>query len=282
MLDWYAQPRYQPFSLTHDDAIERPGMLVIHGFTGSPDEMRPTAEIAHRIGFDVKVMHLPGMGPDIGRLRTTGRGEWEHAVHERWADLASRHRTRVAVGYSLGGALAILASASRPADAMVLMAPLVRLADPRAFLLPVVRRVMPEMASFKNLDFDDPRTRKFFTEALSGIDIDDPATQQAIREEFVVPTRLVNDCRLLGREAGRRASDIREPVTIFQGRPDGIVGHRNARWLADQLGGAVTYHELDGNHLIPFDTVRSWPAMRPLLEHTLGCIHARLKEKIRS
>lgn len=276
MLNWYAHPRYQPFALTHDEPGERTGMLVVHGFTGSPDEMRPSAEIAHRIGFDVEVMHLPGMGPDIARLREVEGREWVAAVHERWADITSRYRRSVILGYSLGGALAILAAARQPADAMVLMAPLIRIADRRAFLLPVLRRLMPELAPFKDMDFDDPRTRTFFTQALSGLDIDDPAMQQAIREEFVMPTRLVNDCRLLGREAGRRASDIRAPVTVFQGRLDGIIGHRNTRWLVDQLGGPVTYHEVNGSHLIPFDTVRSWPVVRLLLEHAFADLHARL------
>ena len=276
MLDWYDQPRYRPFALAHDDAGERPGMLMVHGFTGSPAEMRPSAEIAHHAGFDVEVMHLPGMGPDIGRLRECAGEEWREAVHERWADLTSRYRRRVIVGYSLGGALAIIAAASRPADAMVLMSPLVRLADPRAFLLPVARRVMPTMAPFSGMDFEDPRARRFFEETMPELDLDDSEIQRTISEEFVMPTRLVNDCRLICREAVRRASDIREPVTIFQGRPDGIVGHRNARWLADHLGGEVTYHEVDGNHLIPLDTVRSWPAMRPLLKQTFAALHARL------
>lgn len=276
MIDWYSQPRYRPFTLAHDDPGERSGMLMVHGFTGTPDEMRPSAEIAHRIGFDVEVMHLPGMGPDIGRLRETGRREWEDAVHERWADITARYRRRVLLGYSLGAALAILAAVGRPADALILMSPLVRLADPRIFLLPIAQRAMPWMAPFKGMDFNDPRTREFFGDTMSGVDLDDPEVQRAIREEFVMPTRLINDCRLVGREAGRRASDVRGPATVFQGRPDGVVGHRNARWLVDQLGGEATYHEIEGNHLIPFDTVKSWPVLRPLLEQTFADIHERL------
>lgn len=276
MLDWYAQPRYQPFTLTHDDPRERPVVLMIHGFTGTPDELRPSAAIAHDIGFDVEALCLPGMGADIGRLRDTDREAWLGAVFERWEDVTARYHRRVLFGYSLGAALAILASVARPADAMVLMSPLVRLADARAFLLPVAKHLKKEFTPFGGMDFSDPRARNFFEQTMPGLDIGDPAIQGTVRQEFVMPMRLVNDCRLLGREAGRHATFIREPVTIYQGRPDGVVGHRNARWLVDHLGGPVTYHEIDGNHLIPFDTIGSWTALRPMLERTFSELFDRL------
>ena len=277
MLDWYAQPRYRPFSLTHEgDAAERPVVLMIHGFTGTPDELRPTAQLAHDAGFDVEVMSLPGMAADIGRLREHGREDWLQAVHERWAEVTGRYRRRVLLGYSLGASLAILASVSRPADAMVMMAPLIRLADSRAFLLPVARHMMSDVAPFESMDFTKRSVREFFERTMPGLDIDDRQVQKAIRREFVMPTRLLNDCRLVGRDAGRVASAIREPVTIFQGRPDAVVGHRNARWLVDHLGGPVTYHEIAGDHLIPFDTTPSWSEMRPLVAYTFARIYARL------
>jgi carboxylesterase len=277
MLDWYTQPRYRPFCLTHEDNPgDRPVMLMVHGFTGSPDELRPSARIAHDAGFDVEAMNLPGMGRDIGRFREVGREEWLAAVHERWADVTARYRRRVLFGYSLGAALAILASVSRPADAMVLMSPLVRLADSRAFALPLVRHVIEEIAPFERLDFTKPRVREFFNRTMAGIDLDSAQVREAIRREFVMPTRLLNDCRLVGREAGRSARHIREPVTMFQGRPDAVVGHRNARWLVDHLGGPVTYHEVAGDHLIPFDTMDSWPALQPMLTHTFTTLYERL------
>ena len=277
MIDWYAQDRFRPFTLVHhDDPGDRPGILMIHGFTGSPDELRPTAHIAHEAGFDVEVMNIPGMASDIARFREVGREEWVSAAHRTWETFTERYRTRVLLGYSLGGALAILASSARPADAMVLMAPLVRLADPRAFVLPIGQYIIREMAPFEGLDFDSPNVREFFARALPGLDLDDESVREAIRREFIMPTRLINDCRIVGREAGRAASTIREPVTIFQGRPDAIVGHDNARWLVDHLGGHVTYHELPGDHLIPMETMDSWTHLRPMLQHTFSALYASL------
>jgi pimeloyl-ACP methyl ester carboxylesterase len=94
--------------------------------------------------------------------------------------------------------------------------------------------------------------------------MDRPEVQDALRDEYVMPMRLVNECRIVGREAGRLAPGVRSPVEIVQGRPDHVVGHRNARWLVDHLGGPVRYHEIPGDHLIPFTAAPTWPGVAEL------------------
>ena len=89
--------------------------------------------------------------------------------------------------------------------------------------------------------------------------------QEALREEYVMPLRLVNEARIVGREARRLAPKVVRPATIIQGRPDGIVGYRNSRWLVDHFGGPVRYHEIPGSHLIPFVGAASWPAVAELV-----------------
>jgi carboxylesterase len=266
MREWYSQPRYRAYSLTHDDQrADRPAILMIHGFTGSPDELRGVAEIAHEAGFDVEVMMLPGHGADIGAFGTVTRADWLLAAREAWTDLGSRHRRCWLVGYSLGGALALHLAAEHPPEAMLLLAPLIRIADRRAFALPLVQRVMPTLKPFSGLDFSRPQVRRFFETSLPGIEVDRPEVQEAIRTEYVMPVRLVNECRIVGREAGRLAPGVTLPVTIIQGRPDHIVGHRNARWLVDHLGGPVRYHEIPGDHLIPFTGAATWPVVSELV-----------------
>jgi carboxylesterase len=271
MLEWYAQPQYRAYSLTHSGSQEdRPAILMIHGFTGSPDELRGLATIAHDAGFDVEVTLLPGHGADIARFGEIGREDWLGTAREAWADLRARHRRAFLVGYSLGGALSIHIAAEHPPEAMLLLAPLFRIADRRAFALPMVQRVMREIAPFSGLDLTRPNVRQFFETSLPGIDIDRPEVREAIRTEYVLPIRLLNECRIVGREAGKLAPGLSRPVTIIQGRPDGVVGHRNARWLVDHLGGPVRYHEIPGNHLIPFTAAPTWPEVAALATATFA------------
>jgi carboxylesterase len=266
LIEWYAQPRYRPFSLLHeDDRDDRAGVLMIHGFTGTPDELRASAEIAHGAGFDVEVMGLPGHGADIASFRTVTRDDWLGAARAAWADVRHRYRQHLLVGYSLGGALAIHVAAEAPPAAMLLMAPLIRIADRRAVALPLVQRVMREVMPFANLDFSKQHVREFFATAVPGIEVEQQEVQDAIRDEYVMPVRLLNECRIVGRAAGRLAPSLRMPVTIIQGRPDDIVGHRHARWLVDHLGGPVRYHEIPGDHLIPFTAAASWPEVSDMV-----------------
>jgi carboxylesterase len=266
MLEWYAQPQYRPYRLIHnDERDDRAAILMIHGFTGSPDELRAAAGIAFDAGFDVEVMLLPGHGADISRFHDVDRNDWLRAARAAWGDLRSRYHHCFLTGYSLGGALAIDLAAEHPPRAMLLFAPLVRIADRRAFALPIVQRVVPRVKPFSRLNFSQPQVREFFETSLPGIEMDRPEVQDALREEYVMPVRLVNECRIVGREAGKLAPRVTVPVTIIQGRPDGIVGHRNARWLVDHLGGPVHYHELPGDHLIPFTGAPTWPAVSELV-----------------
>lgn len=48
----------EPFSAKGD----RRGALVVHGFTGCPQSMRPLGEALAKAGFTVEVPRLPGHG----------------------------------------------------------------------------------------------------------------------------------------------------------------------------------------------------------------------------
>src|ERR1700730_7065678 len=83
------------------------GVLVIHGFTGSPQSMRPLADAIARAGFAVELPRLPRHGTAIEDLIPIGWAEWSAAVEDAYDELASRCDRVAVVGLSLGGALAV-------------------------------------------------------------------------------------------------------------------------------------------------------------------------------
>jgi carboxylesterase len=59
---------------------KRVGVLLIHGFTGSPAGMRPWAEYLNKLGYTVRVPLLPGHGTKVEDLNFTKWQEWPAKV----------------------------------------------------------------------------------------------------------------------------------------------------------------------------------------------------------
>lgn len=99
----------EPFALDGDDV----GVLCVHGFTGTPYEMRYLGERLHRAGFTVRGLQLPGHGTSVDELDRTTWHDWSAAVDAEIDALARRCRRVAVVGQSLGGLLALHAAAHR-------------------------------------------------------------------------------------------------------------------------------------------------------------------------
>jgi carboxylesterase len=120
------KPGCEPFS-----ALGGPdGVLVLHGFTGSPYSMRPLAEAIANRGYTVESPRLPGHGTAIEDLIPLRWEDWSGAAEAAYVDLAGRC-TRVAlVGLSVGGALSAWLAARHPdVVALTLINPLVKPID---------------------------------------------------------------------------------------------------------------------------------------------------------
>lgn len=81
------------------------GVLVLHGFTGNPQSMRPLAEAFAAAGFAVEMPLLPGHGTSLEDMLDTGWPDWSAAAEEAYARIRARAEKVVVAGLSMGGAL---------------------------------------------------------------------------------------------------------------------------------------------------------------------------------
>ncbi|MEA2972054.1 MAG: carboxylesterase [Actinomycetota bacterium] len=116
-----------PNSLTDHMA----GVLLVHGYTSTPQSVDGLAAALVGAGFDVEVPLLPGHGTTVEDLDRRRWGEWTAAVDEAWANLAARHPRAVVAGLSMGGTLATWLAATRP-PALAGLATLNPMIDPPA------------------------------------------------------------------------------------------------------------------------------------------------------
>jgi len=93
------------------------GVLVVHGFSGTPQSMRGLAAAFAAAGFAVELPLLPGHGTSVDDLATTSFEQWSQAVTDAYTDLAQRSDRVVVAGLSMGATLAARLAAQRPAVA---------------------------------------------------------------------------------------------------------------------------------------------------------------------
>lgn len=114
-------PEDRAFILPRDDT--RDGLLLIHGATGSPRDLRDLAEFLHAGGFSVYCMRLPGHGAEDANA---GEMRWESALYDveaRYQQLSDCCRNVSIVGYSFGATLALQLDLKPRPTSMVLLAP---------------------------------------------------------------------------------------------------------------------------------------------------------------
>ena len=83
------------------------GVLLCHGFSGSPAGMRPWAEHLVGHGYSALAPRLPGHGTRWQDLNLTRWPDWYGEVERALARLAAHSRHIVVAGMSMGGALAL-------------------------------------------------------------------------------------------------------------------------------------------------------------------------------
>ena len=101
------------------------GVLVVHGFTGNPQSMRPLAEALAAAGHTVSMPLLPGHGTRVEDMVPTRWADWSAAAERAYDELAARCDAVCVAGLSMGGTLTLwLASRHPEVRGIVLVNPL--------------------------------------------------------------------------------------------------------------------------------------------------------------
>jgi carboxylesterase len=113
----------EPFSASGS----RDGVLVLHGFTGNPQSMRPLATAFADAGYSVELPRLPGHGTSVEDMMTTSWADWSGAALAAYDELAARCDRVLVAGLSMGGGLSLYVAEERPdVVGLVLINPLAK------------------------------------------------------------------------------------------------------------------------------------------------------------
>lgn len=124
------------------------GALLCHGFTGTPQSLRPWAEHLAAADLTVSLPRLPGHGTTPAEANLTHWEDWYAELDRQLALLRAQCEDVFVMGLSMGGTLAIRLAEQRGADiaGLILVNPSLLTKRPDRFLLPVLRWVLPTYA----------------------------------------------------------------------------------------------------------------------------------------
>ncbi|UCF97314.1 MAG: alpha/beta fold hydrolase, partial [Spirochaetaceae bacterium] len=167
----FTDPVHQPFFRDGGSAAA----LLVHGFPGTPAEMRPLAETLHKNGWTVQGILLPGFGSQFAEILERRHADWIEAVENALKELRQKYTPILLIGYSLGGALSLSAAARLKPDGLVLLSPFWRLGTPLQRLMGMVLRpFLPRyFRPLQKADFNDHSLRQSLPEFFPDVDLDD-------------------------------------------------------------------------------------------------------------
>jgi carboxylesterase len=229
----------------------------VHGFPGSPAQMRFLARTLHQAGWTVQGLRLGGTGAGLAALQRRWRGGWLRAVERAHGELARERETVVLAGFSLGAALVVSAAARRPPAGLVLLSPFCGL---RRLLhhspWPLMHLLHPPASP----DLSDAEQRRQLAALLPDVDLDDPRTPERVRR-LAGPGSVLGEVFRIGQRTLRLAPRAAAPALIVRGADDALVSHEQARSLAAGLPGPVELLELPGDRAPLAPDSPGWPAL---------------------
>jgi carboxylesterase len=134
-------PTAEPFFFLGDSS--KPVCLLIHGFTGTPKEMRPMGEFLNRQGYPCLGIRLAGHATDPEDMVRSRWTDWAASVEDGYHLLCGMSDNIFLIGLSMGGVLSLLMSTRLKVKGVIAMSTPSRLpTDYPIWLIELLSHVM--------------------------------------------------------------------------------------------------------------------------------------------
>jgi carboxylesterase len=128
------------------------GVLLVHGFTGSPASMKPWARALAEQGYAVEVPRLPGHGTTWQDLNRVAWTDWYAEAGRAFDALHATCAAVVVGGLSMGGSVALRLAEERGdrVSGVVLVNPFVSSDRKELKALPLLKHLVPSLKGVVN------------------------------------------------------------------------------------------------------------------------------------
>ena len=192
------------------------GVLVLHGFTGSPRTVRPWAEHLAAAGLTVRAPLLPGHGGTWQQLAKTGWTDWYAAAEQAFTEMSGRCEQVFVAGISMGGCLSL------------------RLAETQGDRVSGLVLVNPSLAGDSPLIPFTP-VLKYLVRSIPSIggDIKKPDAQEGAAKR--TPVASVATLPAMWKTTAGALASVTQPVLVYHSTEDHVVGPGSLKVLTAAL-----------------------------------------------
>ncbi len=236
-----------------DDAV-----LLIHGLTGSPFELKLLAKKLHQAGFTVKGPCLAGHGSTLNELKRTRWQDWYGTVRSSFKELKGRYKSVSTAGLCMGALLALFLSADAGDDVSA-----ISLMSTTLFYdgwsLPWYKFLLP-LAYYTPLrylySFEEREPYGIKNEAMRSRIV--AAMRNSAVAYSSVPGESMYELYKLMGSTKKILPAVRTPALILHAREDDLAGGENALYVQKYIGSKTVRLTLldDCYHMLPIDNQR--------------------------
>ncbi len=194
------------------------GCLLIHGFTGSPNEWLDLGEVLVKKNFTVSIPTLPGHATHSADMFNYTWRDWFTCVKEAYEDLNKVCKEVFVCGLSMGGALALHLAAHRPVQGIVALSAPVEFPAWQTNSIKLVKRL------------------KKFRYKKNGEDVRDTSMKPKLASYQRYPLYAAEQFFKLLDHVRGDLPEVTQPILIMHARNDHSVAFSNSEIIFDEIG----------------------------------------------
>jgi carboxylesterase len=182
--------------------------ILVHGFTGSPDELAPLATALRHLGYEVQIPMLPGHGGTKMDLEQATASAWMQSIEPMVQAGLARGRVHL-IGFSMGAMLSAVLASKWPVASLTMLSP--------AVFYVGTSQVFRQIATVIKETWKDGQFQQSYV-------------KQRIAKMSQTPLRSIKQFRRMVNMGKSALPNVNVPVCVIQGEKDEVVEPRGATY----------------------------------------------------